>query len=733
MDLKPKINEILKKRNSKVPVLQIMCEDSNDIEQKLQNILTFAETELEEGSKDFKDSILQAASQLQGIDEQVRELKFLINNLIKRFKRDTINIGVAGKARQGKSTLLQQISGLNDAEIPSSDELPCTGAKSKIFYHDGQPHARIDFYSDSEFLKEIIYSYYDTLELPKPSGIDSFSKDNIPAPNEKSKIYDTDRNLYNATYEKLKLIHSAIPSIKEYFFKISDMLEMKHIPDYVTQKNTKYLSVKVANIFTKFPHHDVSGLCLVDLPGLEASQGHEKKLAESLEHEVDAIIFVKIPSAQGTQYDKDDYKVIDLIDKSARDINLDDWLFIVLNVLNDKSNQKQAELLKQNPPQSSVKFNILIGNCKDSIEAQEKVFMPVLLHLEQNLEKIDKKYVKTIQDKINNISNRISEALKISNEKLKPLQEDRQMTREYVKLETNFIEDMKKKISSLLFEIYQNVKNAGSEFKTKIEEICEIAKNNPLVPESSNLEESYKEEGGWPGALQEKLHHLRADLSRFLADNIDIYLKEQVNKALVKVLNGIFKETINSLIPQSLDNPSETIRQLRDLFDEEMPNLKDAFTYLSKFDFSYHSHFHHRIRERMYLLDTFNQDFEDKLLPKDRGKKEIQEVAQEIQRGLQSHYLETIYEINKKLSDEMYSDPAYAVFSLVEEIGDRLVRKEDIEFEWKDFIYNFRGRLWPEIFGKFEKYKELYKNWEKTSDALIKSIQKLKDSFSKFN
>ncbi|HEY9598143.1 MAG TPA: hypothetical protein V6D33_10775, partial [Cyanophyceae cyanobacterium] len=35
-----------------------------------------------------------------------------------RFSRDTLNIGVVGRARQGKSRLLQSLTGLTAAEIP---------------------------------------------------------------------------------------------------------------------------------------------------------------------------------------------------------------------------------------------------------------------------------------------------------------------------------------------------------------------------------------------------------------------------------------------------------------------------------------------------------------------------------------------------------------------------------------------------------------------------------------
>ncbi len=58
------------------------------------------------------------------------ELKALAKLRI-RFSRDTLNIGVVGRARQGKSRLLQSLTGLTAAEIPDGDRHHCTGPGEK--------------------------------------------------------------------------------------------------------------------------------------------------------------------------------------------------------------------------------------------------------------------------------------------------------------------------------------------------------------------------------------------------------------------------------------------------------------------------------------------------------------------------------------------------------------------------------------------------------------------------
>ena len=51
-----------------------------------------------------------------------------------RFSRDTVNIGVSGSARVGKSTLLQSVSGLSDQQIPTGRDIPVTAVRSRIYH-----------------------------------------------------------------------------------------------------------------------------------------------------------------------------------------------------------------------------------------------------------------------------------------------------------------------------------------------------------------------------------------------------------------------------------------------------------------------------------------------------------------------------------------------------------------------------------------------------------------------
>jgi hypothetical protein len=734
MSIRAVIAEVLNKRHNKVYSLEKVRKGLAELEMHIENLQYLASQVAQEGmvQQEFANITSTIATQTHGAKEEVAQLNISVSNLAKRFSKPTINIGVAGKARQGKSTLLQKISGLSNTEIPTSDELPCTGTKSKIYHSEGTSYARIDFYTKEEFLKEILYSYFEKLNLPKPLIIDEFKR---PIPDLVESVFSKDRNLDKAVYEKLKFIHKMFLSFYELLSKPSETVDLQYIPEYVTQSGgrAKYLAVKTANIYTQFPNHDVTGLGLVDLPGLEAAQGHEKKLVSSLEYEVDAVILVKLPSAQGTQYDVDDYKVIDLINHSVKEVELANWLFIVLNELNDESNEKQVQLLKYHPPQTYSTPNILIANCKDVVEVEEKVFAVVLKHIEHNLESIDRQYINVLAQKMDNIFNTLSQVLMNHRSFFSSERAELGMETEYSDLFTQFLEDLTVGLEDLVSDGQQTLTAFDEEFKQNVEEVCEAAKQNPPIPDSTELAKQFKIRGGWPEAIQPQLNHLRAHLTQHLAAHLDVFLQTKIDGVLKELLRRIFPPSLLKILPQKLDtlDPKTVVRDLQKLIDKhEHAKLNESFEYILKFNFSYHSHFHYRVRKEMGALDTYSSASTNDIIPQDATRENVKEKAEEIARGLENLYQQTIYRVKKKLTEEMQADPANAIFALIEEIKDRLIRTKGIEREWRKFLYPIRSQVWADTFSRFDREATLRKQWLNALDDMLRCAQTVKTEFT---
>ena len=72
---------------------------------------------------------------LSKINLNIQSELYTLDKLKTRFSRPTLNIGVIGRARQGKSRLLQSLTGLTKDEIPDGSGQHCTGVRSTIQHH----------------------------------------------------------------------------------------------------------------------------------------------------------------------------------------------------------------------------------------------------------------------------------------------------------------------------------------------------------------------------------------------------------------------------------------------------------------------------------------------------------------------------------------------------------------------------------------------------------------------
>jgi hypothetical protein len=85
-----------------------------------------------------------------------------------RLSRPTVNIGVSGQARVGKSTLLQTIAGLDDAQVPTGEGIPVTAVRSRIFHSTSQERATLSLHTFDSFREEVLAPYHRALGIAAP-------------------------------------------------------------------------------------------------------------------------------------------------------------------------------------------------------------------------------------------------------------------------------------------------------------------------------------------------------------------------------------------------------------------------------------------------------------------------------------------------------------------------------------------------------------------------------------
>ncbi|MBA4192778.1 MAG: hypothetical protein C0467_32845 [Planctomycetaceae bacterium] len=557
------IQRVLSKRQSQKPKLEAVQQDLRDLGQHLEHLRLLATNTSASGDA-LPDLRQRAASLVTGIDSLTTQVNDGISraaNLLVRFGKNTINIGVAGKARQGKSTILQAISGLDDRVIPTSDGLPCTGAKSRILHRTDDPHAEIEFYTASEFLREIVHAYYEELGLANPPvTLDEFERGVLSRPH-------FEKPEQHAVFEKLKELHTGISAYRPYLSHSPKRVGLDEVRDYVSQEDgrRRYLAVRCANIHVPFPNGDVTGLAIVDLPGLgEIAKGHSEKLVTSLQREVDAIVLVKLPADTGDDWFANDIKVFSEIKKAVPELDLADWLFVVLNLKQDGSNARMVEILKSRPLHIGSSPRLLTVNCRQPETVHQGVFLEVLRHLEENLERIDQRQTAVLATHLSNLAN---ETVTLAQPMRDYLQKDTIGSGDHHRfgeLFRSFMKRLKANLDELTDEYSQLIRSSGMgrEFEAAVDEACIAARAEVPVPTPEELKLQNADLGAWPAVVQEQQHHLRAFLTHRLADVLDRRLELMVEEVRRKIMSRLLTDPLGRVLPEEIRTKADPREQL---------------------------------------------------------------------------------------------------------------------------------------------------------------------------
>ena len=175
------INHIIAQRTPIAQKVQQVEENLRLLAEKIRNLKTYRDYLL--NTTDDPETLGQLREiNTQTLLNQIESELVTLAKLNTRFSRDTLNIGVVGRAGQGKSYLLQSLSGLTSQEIPTGNRSHCTGVRSKIYHNPNvNTHGEVTFHSKYSFLEEVIAPYYNKLQLGvKPSSLEEFRSTSLP-------------------------------------------------------------------------------------------------------------------------------------------------------------------------------------------------------------------------------------------------------------------------------------------------------------------------------------------------------------------------------------------------------------------------------------------------------------------------------------------------------------------------------------------------------------------------
>jgi hypothetical protein len=139
------------------------------------------------------------------------------------------------------------------------------------------------------------------------------------------------------------------------------------------------------------------------------------------------------------------------------------------------------------------------------------------------------------------------------------------------------------------------------------------------------------------------------------------------------------------------------------------------------FELSYRGLVQHRIRKHLDQLTNVlpSNNSTGQLLDKDEIlRPDASTTAQEILTALEIKYDTAVHRIQPAL-EELLWEPNQAAYAMVEEFVDNIIRQEDVQEEWKNFLMEVRSQVWPEQLGQLENNHELRAHWLQ----LVKNVE----------
>ena len=329
---------------------------------------------------------------------------------VKRLSHESINIGVAGKARQGKSQILQMLTGLTDKQIPTGDGGYCTGSRSEI-RNAGKNLARVYFKESADLMQQIILPLCTSLGVsPRPGSVEAFVQTALPAqPKDIDKV-----NEWNNLDELQRDLRDN-PELMEKLDAQPIEVDFNDLRQYVTKDDGDKWFQVVDRVYveTCFDSGLPQGMKVFDLPGLEdPTQGVLETMLKSIKEDADIVFLMRKPDPMGDDWGKGDIKINNDLQKIYANDGIEpkDWLLLVMNHVREHEkvdedgkrkiipdNEKNLDKMLNNVHYRFPGFHAVKCDCgsKDAVRAMVNDNIEILV---QQTSRIDDLRIKQADD-----------------------------------------------------------------------------------------------------------------------------------------------------------------------------------------------------------------------------------------------------------------------------------------------------------------------------------------------
>ena len=721
MTINEKIDEIISARKSKIKNIQKTIENLSSVKNSIELFEDFRD-DLEDDNSFEKIKNID----VQKLKDDCEKINSELERLEKRFSRDRVHLTFVGKAGQGKSLVMQNISGLGKNIIPSADGTDCTGTKSIITNSKNENvKAEITFFTEEEIVG-IVNDYLETIfGKGKVSKVNSIRAIKKLSKYEFPKL-DNKESEVNSKFKHLKKYIEHIEDFEEFLGekKIVDSEDIeKYVAQYksdnIEQKYYNFLGVKKADIQCHFPFEDCGKIVLVDTIGLGAtSLGVEDEMLKAVKDDSDSILYMFRPDSLRPKLSTDDYSIIGKITKYVSPEYTQEMLFWIFNKVKEGKGENtkvipelMADVENLKKENGLAVCQALEVDCNDKDDVEEHLLKPVLKQMSERLKEIDDILLSNAQQMLDKLFRDYSsfvekvEKIKITNKKADLYFQ--RIIKETFGSWTNELKSLVKKYDK------KRDSSAGHILKEEIdkkkEELLKFAS-------SINIEDIANVSGNkkYIEIYDEISNYVRISIINTYRE-LDGFFDDLVNKfkfEIIKILTDTGK--FSHILPidkENNPNANEWLNKFLDIvpnYDEYEP-IHLAIRALRDFRFSTQNDLIYEIRNSLDPIDPDISGYPD--------NDEIQadnndDLAKNIKRLLQRSIAEVKRNINNNC-DSCLKSPNKALFSTIKDFYDRVtfsVPNKDGNIDiidmtdiWIDIYKEYIPVIWSNEWEKYDK------------------------------
>lgn len=729
--------------------------------QKIDNLLV-ALRDTRGGASAVAARYPDLATALQGVSFNDAENRLLVARAaceaaLTRLRRDSINIGVAGKARQGKSQILQMLTGLGDQQIPTGDGGFCTAVRSIVHNRDAQS-ATVHYLTEDKLLSAKVYPSYEpvgTSEVAlglssRPSSVADFLKNDLTT------VPDTASVEAIENWKKVQALQTdlrANPGLVSKLNASPESIPLDSVRDFLVKDKgeTNYHIVDYVEIVTPFDADLPKGMTVYDLPGLEdPSPGIRETMLKCVSEEADVVFLLRMPKNTGDDWDAADLRTMTQLKTiyPASEVQPKDWIQLVLNLDKrpDSHNEKNVELMNAKAPHG---FSPVVCDCgsKDAVRDIVDANIDALVSQAGRIDDLRIRQAGEAFAVALSEANALYNALRNASGDVIAQESwfnfERHLLAFMAQLRDPFKKDLSPAFRETVEEILSHHFRAAKE---KFENLYAANENSTDFPEAlpvfskSRLAQEFGAANGPAGPVEIAVRNQREAVLKLLRDQLTECCGELVSRYFDCVVETGF--TPNPALSRigdvgasdsraRLDNFLAAIRQ-----SGSFASLESAIESLVRFQLTFDG----SILPAIYSIDDLDDFNPERVVPAEDARNELADIKAYITDGVHDSQAraEALFNWMKQKSESILScitaGSAHSpLFQISEHVANtmranydafvfRFIWGETTEYEWRRFADRNKAVFWKDDFDKAAANSQLAKDWQAAIAGLAAAL-----------